>query len=364
MRRNKVLLSVISLLLCALFVLGACSSDKKEDNDESKRNETSASDEVIGVGGHEADDNNNEETKAPPVKKPSQEKLVALTYDDGPNPSTTNRILSALEKNNSVATFFIVGNRIDSGEETIKRAIDMGCEIANHTNDHKYLNEISDSQRTNQIESVNDEMKSRFDYEVELLRAPGGKYKGVTDSVGMPLIQWSIDTNDWRHKDIASKPRSESQRQKEMDDIIDHVMSNVKNGDIILMHDIYDFTADMSEILIPKLVAEGYKLVTVSEMYEQYCQELDDGEVYFSCTVEQAVHAVEPIPAGEYVVTTQNGGGLNLRSDSSTSSDILAEIPDKTVLNVTQAIKGWAKVNYNGFEGWVSTAYLRENSVG
>ena len=227
---------------------------------------------------------------------------------------------------------------------------------------HKYINKISDSERSQQINSVNDKIKNDFGVEVKVFRAPGGNFKGVTDSVGMPLIQWSIDTNDWRHKDTTSKPRSEEQRQKEMDDIIDHVMSNVKSGDIILMHDIYDFTADMSEILIPKLVAAGYKLVTVSELYEAYGQNMKDGEVYYNCYVKEVIHAVEPIPAGEYYVQTENGGSLNLRKDASTSSEVLAEIPDKTVLSVTEAIEGWAKVSYNGHTGWVSTTYIRENS--
>lgn len=357
MFKKKMLFSVVSLVLCALLVFSACDSEKKEK--EEKISSTSA--EEIVDAGNEKNVTENVTTNQP--VKPSTEKLIALTYDDGPNSSTTNRILTALEENNSVATFFIIGNRIDNNTETIQRAIDMGCEIANHTDGHKYLNEISDTERSSQINSVNEKMKSDFGYDVELLRAPGGKYKGVTDSVGMPLIQWSIDTNDWRHKD-TSKPRSEEQRQKEMNDIIDDVMASVKSGDIILMHDIYEFTADMSEILIPKLVAAGFKLVTVSEMYEAYGQDMKNGEVYFNCYIKEAVHSVEPIPAGEYYVKTENGGGLNLRADATTSSEILAEIPDKTVLTVKEAIKGWAKVSYNGHTGWVSTAYIRANTAG
>ncbi len=357
MQKKKLLLTVVALLLCALFVFSSCKPASKPEEPETSTNEAG---EVIDAGGHE-DSTLPEPTTQP---KPSGEKLVALTYDDGPNPSTTNRILNALKNNNSVATFFIVGNRIDSGADSIRRAVDMGCEIANHTYSHKYLNEISASERSSQISRVNDEIKEKFGVEIELLRAPGGKYKGVTDKVGMPLIQWSIDTNDWRHKDVSSKPRSEEQRQKEMDDIVDHVMSNVKSGDIILMHDIYDFTADLSEILIPKLVNEGYKLVTVSEMYKAYCVPLESGEVYFNCELKPVVQLAEPIPAGEYIVTTKNGGGLNLRSETSTGSDILIEIPNQTVVTVTESVEGWAKTSYNGHVGWVSTAYLRENAVG
>ena len=356
MQKRKFFISVVSLLLCALFIFGACSVDKTEDGT------TNEAGEVIDAGGQ--GESTTQPVTQPPVRKPSTEKLIALTYDDGPNPSTTNRILSALKKNNSVATFFVVGNRIDSGVDTIRKAIDMGCEIANHTYSHKYLNKISDSERNSQINKVNDQIRNQFGVEVELLRAPGGNFKGVESEIDMPLIQWSIDTNDWRHKDVSSKPRSESQRQKEMDDIIDHVMSNVKDGDIILMHDIYDFTADMSEILIPKLVNAGYKLVTVSEMYEAYCEDLNAGEVYYNCVIKPVSELQEPIPAGEYIVTTKSGGNLNLRAEASKSGGILIEIPNQTVLDVTEAVEGWAKTSYNGHVGWVSTAYLKQYSVG
>lgn len=356
MQKRKCFISVVSLLLCVIFIFGACSVDKTEDETTSETNE------VVDVGGQ--GESTIQPVTQPPVRKPSTEKLIALTYDDGPNPSTTNRILAALEKNNSVATFFVVGNRIDSGVDTIRKAIGMGCEIANHTYSHKYLNKISDSERNSQINKVNDQIKNQFGVEVELLRAPGGNFKGVESEIDMPLIQWSIDTNDWRHKDVSSKPRSESQRQKEMDDIIDHVMSNVKDGDIILMHDIYDFTADMSEILIPRLVNAGYKLVTVSEMYEAYCEDLNAGEVYYNCVIKPVSELQEPIPAGEYIVTTKSGGNLNLRAEASKSGGILIEIPNQTVLDVTEAVEGWAKTSYNGHVGWVSTAYLKQYSVG
>lgn len=359
MQNKKIVLSVISLMLCALFIFSACSENKESE----KGGNNNASVEYVDADGQETT-GADKEAVTNSNKTPSSEKLIALTYDDGPNPSTTNRILNALENNNSVATFFIVGNRIDSGHDTIQRAINMGCEIANHTYDHKYLNEISDSARNEQINSVNNKIKNEFGFEVELLRAPGGKYKGVTDKIDMPLIQWSIDTNDWRHKDLASKPRTQAQRQQEMNEIIDHVMTSVKSGDIILMHDIYDFTADMSEILIPKLVAAGYKLVTVSEMYDAYVQDLEVGEVYFNAYFKPASHPTEPIPLGDYYVKTESGGGLNLRADATISSEILAEIPNGTPLSVTDAIKGWAKVTYNGKTGWVSTAYLRADSVG
>lgn len=350
---KKRLFAIISVAVCIVLLLASCGVDSKpksKDPEKVSTAEKAESDEAVEIT-----------TTGP--KKPSTDKLVALTYDDGPYAPTTGRILDILEDNGAKATFFIVGNRISNYPDTVRRIIDMGCEIGSHTYDHKYLNKISASERANQIDSFNSEMQRDFGYKTELLRAPGGHYSGVEDVVGMPLIQWSIDTLDWKYKDAAHPNRSQADREKKIDDIVEKVMSDVDSGDIILMHDIYDFTADISERLIPKLVAEGYKLVTVSEMYDAYCLDLEAGGVY-SFADPVAAQSDVPVVAGEYVVTTRNGGGLNLREGASTTSAILIEIPCGTTVSVTEAVEGWAKCSYNGHTGWVSSAYLKAASVG
>lgn len=194
-------------------------------------------------------------------------KMVALTYDDGPS-IYTPRILKTLKDNNSVATFFVVGSRVSTYSGTIQKAVDQDCEIGNHTYDHKMLTRIGEQETKKQIAQTNQAVKKITGTNPVVMRPPGG---AVNESVrswsGMPLILWSIDTLDWRTRNAASTKQA----------VLDHV----KDGDIVLMHDLYEATADASQTIIPTLVERGYQLVTVSELAE--CRgKLKNGNSYFS----------------------------------------------------------------------------------
>lgn len=182
--------------------------------------------------------------------------MIALTFDDGPRTSVTSRILDSLQQNGGRATFFMVGTNVDSNAAVIRRMAEQGCEVANHTNDHKYLTKIGAEGIRSQVGSVNQKIASACGVSPVLMRPPGGYVDGaslsVLGSMGMPAIMWSIDTRDWQHRN--------AQRT------IDTVLGQVKDGDIILMHDIYEPTAQAAEVLIPELTARGYQLVTVSEL--------------------------------------------------------------------------------------------------
>ncbi len=194
-------------------------------------------------------------------------KMVALTYDDGPSVNTAT-ILDTLEKYNGVATFFVVGNRVSSYKSTVQRAVDMGCEIGNHTYEHKILTSVGTSTITSQIDKTNTAVYNVTGIAPVVMRPPGGGYNStVKSTVHMPLILWSIDTLDWKTRN-ASKT-------------ISSVLNNVKDGDIVLMHDLYAQTASASQTIIPELVERGYQLVTVSELAE--CRGgMSSGSVYSS----------------------------------------------------------------------------------
>ena len=198
MQKRKFFISVVSLLLCALFIFGACSVDKTEDGT------TNEAGEVIDAGGQ--GESTTQPVTQPPVRKPSTEKLIALTYDDGPNPSTTNRILTALKKNNSVATFFVVGNRIDSGVDTIRKAIDMGCEIANHTYSHAFNGALYKSVDNfiNSVKQQEDVVFHATGIRTDVVRFPAGSYYAkyrkssivALDELGYGWIDWSGNSYD------------------------------------------------------------------------------------------------------------------------------------------------------------------------
>ena len=183
-----------------------------------------------------------------------KKKMVALTYDDGPS-ANTPKILDMLKKYDAVATFFVVGNRVSTYSNTVKRAYGMGCEIGNHTYEHKILTRADAAGIRNQVSRTNVAVKKITGTAPIVMRPPGGAVNNMVKSqTGMPMILWSIDTLDWRTRNAASTKTA----------VLDHV----KDGDIVLMHDLYEATANASTTIIPTLVERGYQLVTVSELAE------------------------------------------------------------------------------------------------
>ena len=143
----------------------------------------------------------------------------------------------------------------------------MGCEIANHTYDHKILTGVSADEIVNQVNKTNDIVEKTVGEKSIIMRPPGGAVNDkVSQNVKMPMIIWSVDPTDWKTR---------NQQKTE-----DAVLSGVGDGDIVLMHDIYSATANSLEITIPKLLDEGYSFVTVSELFYYKDIELSQGKVY------------------------------------------------------------------------------------
>lgn len=337
---KKRILCVFMALIAAILLFSGC--DKNPQPDET----------LTGEGGSDIVEEN--ETTA--TKKPtSDEKLIAMTFDDGPHHTYTNRILDILEENHSSATFFMVGYNIQSNIETIKRIAESGSEVASHSMNHKWLTKLKPEEISSEVNGPNELVSSLANTEIKLFRAPGGHFKGVTDKIGMPIIQWSIDTEDWKYKDAAHKGRTQEQRDADLKMIADRVVDSAEKGDIILMHDIYDFTADLCEIVVPRLVEKGFRIVSVSEMYDVYGKELEAGKVYYEIDFSHDnTRVVEP---GNYKVKTK-GGVLNIRQEPKQESASLLKIENGTPLKVTESKPGWAKVEYNGTVGWVNSLYL------
>ena len=346
---KKTTLTKITLLaLSVLLLFASCGNPSGKTEPES----TSAQPTEL------LSESETETTQPEAPKYTVADNLIALTFDDGPGTDSSKKILRVLSENDAHATFFMVGYNIDEYPDAVKEAFDLGNEIANHTKGHKYLSKSSPETIHEEVNYVNDRVEEITGKRPTLLRAPGGNIGNSAGETGMPLIQWNIDTNDWRHKDKQGSSRTEEQRNSEINAIVDHVMTNVSPGCIILMHEIYDFSADVCELLIPKLAQAGYKMVTVSEMFEAYGIELKAGEVY-RCAESQSAAAsntvkVEP---GNYVVSTSSSA-LNLRQDASGNAAVLTEIPKGAAITVTESVEGWAKTSYGGFTGWVSTKYI------
>ena len=178
---------------------------------------------------------------------------VSLTFDDGPSLSATPVILDVLEKYRVRATFFQLGSEVAKYPLVTKRACEMGCEIGTHTYSHPNLAKLSSWDIASQIRTSSAEISLACGSAPGLLRPPYGSYNDtVKAAASMPLILWSVDTLDWKTRDT----------QKD----IDAVLSSAKDGDIVLMHDIYMPTAEAVKTIVPELLKRGFQLVTVSEL--------------------------------------------------------------------------------------------------
>ncbi len=195
--------------------------------------------------------------------------MIALTFDDGPLPSVGNRIMDCLAQYNGRATFFVVGDRVAAYATEVRRMAAEGHEIANHTMNHKYLQKLGAAEIQAQVNQCNNVIESISGVRPTIMRLPGGNYNSaVLANTNMPMIQWSIDTNDWKTRNAQST--------------VNAVLGKVKDGDIVLMHELYSQTGDAALQIIPALVTQGYQLVTVSEMAAAKGVTLQAGQLYSS----------------------------------------------------------------------------------
>lgn len=193
--------------------------------------------------------------------------MVALTFDDGPYAPVGNQIMDCLAQYGGKATFFVVGNRVPSYKSELKRMIAEGHEIGNHTYEHKYLTKLNAAQIQYQINRCNDMVQAACGVRPTLVRLPGGlKNRTVLANVQAPMIMWSIDTRDWQTKNAAKT--------------VQKVVSQVRDGDIVLMHELYSQSGAAAVEIIPRLTQAGYQLVTVSEM-AKYRGGVSTGGVYY-----------------------------------------------------------------------------------
>ncbi|WP_019229065.1 polysaccharide deacetylase family protein [Sedimentibacter sp. B4] len=193
--------------------------------------------------------------------------MIALTYDDGPS-KYTKEILDLLKENNSAATFFVLGSQASKYEETVKQMIENGNQIGNHSYDHKRLTLLNDEELYDQINKTDNLIYEIAMYRPFVMRPPyGSTTEALKEKIQKPIINWSIDTRDWESRNAET--------------ITQIIYENVKDGDIILMHDLYESSLEASKTVIPELINRGYQLVTISELSESREVMLRAGQTYY-----------------------------------------------------------------------------------
>lgn len=196
----------------------------------------------------------------------ADKKLVALTFDDGPNPETTSQLLDILKEEQVHATFFVLGSRAQYYPELVRRAKDEGHQIGTHTYGHKLLTKLTDEERRSEIDRANEAIEAATGAPPTALRPPYGSYNdAVKADANMPVVMWSVDPEDWKYRDA--------------DTVCENILSAVEDGDIVLLHDIYQTSVEGAHKAIQALKEDGYTFVTVEQLLNAR-GEAESGEVY------------------------------------------------------------------------------------
>ncbi|CDD34476.1 polysaccharide deacetylase [Roseburia sp. CAG:309] len=208
------------------------------------------------------------EVPTPEPTRAPKEKAVALTFDDGPSRDNDGTILETLQANGAHATFFVLGNRARVDGDIMQMILDAGCEIASHSWDHPQLSKIKWKKAKSQIDRT-DRIVSKLlnGYQISLLRPPYGSIsKTMRKKVKKPMILWSLDTEDWKSRNAKK--------------VFNRVKKEVKDGDIILMHDIHPETAEAVKKIVPWLSEQGYDMLTVTELMARKGKTMEGGKAY------------------------------------------------------------------------------------
>ena len=181
----------------------------------------------------------------------NEEKNIYLTFDLGYEAGYTSKILDALKENNVKGTFFITSHYVNTQPELVKRMIDEGHIVGNHTVNHKSMPSLSDENLKDEVMNLHQALYEKYNYEMKYIRPPKGEYSERTLSLcaklGYKTVMWSFAYVDWDEK-----------KQPSENDAMNKILSNLHNGEIMLLHATSKTNADIMDKMIKKVQEEGY----------------------------------------------------------------------------------------------------------
>lgn len=193
---------------------------------------------------------------------------IAFTFDDGPS-TYDLKIIDALVDSHSTATFYMVGNRMNNFPDSIKKMIDNGMEVGNHTYDHRSLTGLSDAKVREEITKTNDVFYEMTGKNLVSMRPSYGNVnKRVRLQIGVPIVLWSIDTLDWKYRNAEK--------------VYNVIMNESQDGDIVLMHSLYESTQQAVEMSLKDLYKKGFQVVSVGELARLKGKTLTAGSVIWN----------------------------------------------------------------------------------
>jgi peptidoglycan-N-acetylglucosamine deacetylase len=186
-------------------------------------------------------------------------RVIAITFDDGPHPENTPRLLDMLKERKIKATFYVVGDMVKYSPELLRRMIAEGHEIGNHTVSHGNLARMSDEALLRELRAAHEQIIAETGVTPRSMRPPGGAIKKsqkelMMKEFGYPTILWSVDPEDWKRPGPAV--------------VTSRLVSGASPGGILLVHDLHKPTVDAMPSTFDQLLAQGYEFVTVTELIE------------------------------------------------------------------------------------------------
>lgn len=232
-----------NLLLCILIILVVAAIAVWQNVKEKKR---------APKEGHEVGERtllSGEQVEGPTENA----KKVAITFDDGPTPGCTDRLLDGLKERGALATFFVIGEKAKQSPDLIKREEKEGHLIGNHTYSHVQLTAISMEAARREILDTQQVIGKAAGEEPEYMRPPFGAWqKELEEELGLMPVLWTVDPLDWTTSNV--------------DEIVKKVVTEVEENDIILLHDCYASSVDAALRIVDLLSEEGYEFVTVDAL--------------------------------------------------------------------------------------------------
>lgn len=246
-------------------------------------------------------------------------KLVAITFDDGPSGYTTS-LLDGLKSRGAKATFFVVGNRVDAYAATVRRIVDEGHQLANHTYSHPNLNTLSYSSVTGELSRTENKLKAYGGEQTYCIRPPYGNYNSnVRNAANGALILWSVDTLDWQSRNA--------------DAVYNKIVSQTRDGSIVLLHDLYRTSVQGALRAIDTLQAQGYEFVTVNELFRRRCVTLETGKAYSAAYNYGITLPAYEIPATPEIKVENIVGGKKVSISCTTADATIYYTTDGTTPN-------------------------------
>ena len=188
----------------------------------------------------------------------NDEKIIYLTFDLGYEAGYTSKILDDLKEKNVKATFFITAHYLNTAEDLVKRMIDEGHIVGNHTVNHKSMPDLSDEEIKEELMNLNQSVYEKFGYEMKYMRPPIGEFcertLSLTEKFGFKTVMWSFAYVDWKDDSQPSK-----------DDAMKKIISNLHNGEIMLLHATSKTNSEIMGEMIDNIRKEGFEIKSLEE---------------------------------------------------------------------------------------------------